>query len=145
MCRKLWSLILPFTQKIGCGNWTKFLEQEAGMGTNLPSKVGWLPEGRGGRKEMLKLWIDWHNLFYNPPRLTVTLHLPFRTITETQSELTINPLHPNNSIHILYLLFSIHISWGAHMANLTKNQGTLKMVIISSILVTSLHDSEVIL
>ena len=31
------------------------------------------------------------------------------------------------------------------MENLTKNQGTLKMVIISSTLVTSLHDSEVIL
>ena len=55
----------------------------------------------------------------------------------------INPLHPNISIHILHTV--LYVSLQAGKENWFNNQGLLKLVIISLILMTVMCDSVLIM
>ena len=55
----------------------------------------------------------------------------------------INPLHPNISIHILHTV--LYVSLRAGKENWFNNQGLLKLVIISFILMTVMCDSVLIM
>ena len=55
----------------------------------------------------------------------------------------INPLHSNISIHILHTI--LYVSLHAGKENWFNNQGLLKLVIISFVLMTVMRDSVLIM